>query len=28
VRGDGFPPHADRFARAGFDLAAVLRARD
>ncbi|PKW27134.1 CpaF family protein [Phycicoccus duodecadis] len=27
VRADGFPPHADRFERAGFDLAALL-ARD
>ena len=25
VRGDGFPPAADRFARAGIDVAAVLR---
>ncbi|TWP35300.1 CpaF family protein [Leekyejoonella antrihumi] len=24
VRGDGFPPHQDRFARAGFDVAEVL----
>ncbi|KRE62334.1 ATPase, T2SS/T4P/T4SS family [Nostocoides sp. Soil756] len=24
VRADGFPPHADRFERAGFDLAALL----
>jgi pilus assembly protein CpaF len=24
VRGTGFPPHADRFARHGFDLAALL----
>lgn len=24
VRADGFPPHADRFAAAGFDLAALL----
>ena len=28
VRGDGFPPHAERFARVGADLAALLRARD
>ena len=27
VRADGFPPHADRFARIGVDLAALLRAR-
>ncbi len=26
VRADGYPPHADRFARAGFDLARVLAA--
>lgn len=25
VRGDGFPPHAERFERAGIDVAAVLR---
>jgi pilus assembly protein CpaF len=25
VRADGFPPHADRFAQAGYDLAALLR---
>ena len=25
VRGDGYPPHADRFARAGYDLAELLR---
>ena len=25
VRGDGYPPHPDRFARAGIDLAALLR---
>ena len=24
VRADGYPPHADRFAAAGFDLAALL----
>jgi pilus assembly protein CpaF len=24
ARGDGFPPHADRFTRAGYDLAALL----
>jgi pilus assembly protein CpaF len=24
VRADGFPPHADRFTRAGFDLASIL----
>jgi pilus assembly protein CpaF len=24
VRGDGYPPHVDRFARAGYDLAALL----
>src|SRR5699024_9733977 len=24
VRGDGRPPHADRFARAGYDLTALL----
>ena len=23
-RGDGFPPHAERFERAGYDLAALL----
>ncbi|MDM7832467.1 CpaF family protein [Cellulomonas edaphi] len=28
VRGEGFPPHAERFARLGIDLAALLRARD
>jgi len=28
VRGDGFPPHAERFARAGHDLAALLRTQD
>ncbi|RHA39514.1 CpaF family protein [Cellulomonas rhizosphaerae] len=28
VRADGFPPHAERFARLGIDLAALLRARD
>lgn len=27
VRGEGFPPHPERFARAGVDLAALLRAR-
>lgn len=27
VRADGFPPHADRFERAGHDLAALLRPR-
>jgi len=27
VRGDGFPPHPERFARLGIDLAALLRAR-
>jgi pilus assembly protein CpaF len=26
VRADGFPPHADRFRRAGFDVAALLSA--
>lgn len=26
VRADGYPPHADRFARAGYDLAALLGA--
>jgi pilus assembly protein CpaF len=26
VRADGFPPHPDRFARAGYDLAALLAA--
>lgn len=25
VRGDGFPPHAERFARAGVDVVAMLR---
>lgn len=24
VRGDGFPPHAERFARAGFDVRDLL----
>jgi pilus assembly protein CpaF len=24
VRADGYPPHADRFAAAGFDLSALL----
>jgi pilus assembly protein CpaF len=24
VRADGYPPHADRYAAAGFDLAALL----
>jgi pilus assembly protein CpaF len=28
VRGDGFPPHLERFARAGFDVPALLRAVD
>ena len=28
ARGDGFPPHPERFARVGADLAALLRARD
>jgi pilus assembly protein CpaF len=28
VRAEGFPPHAERFARLGIDLAALLRARD
>ncbi len=28
VRGDGFPPHPERFARIGVDLAALLRTRD
>jgi pilus assembly protein CpaF len=28
VRADGFPPHPERFARAGADLAALLRPRD
>ncbi len=27
VRGEGFPPHEDRFKRAGFDLAAILRSK-
>ncbi|MFX0537818.1 CpaF family protein [Ornithinimicrobium sp. Y1847] len=27
VRADGFPPHVDRFARAGYDVADLLRAR-
>jgi pilus assembly protein CpaF len=27
VRGDGHPPHADRFARAGHDLSALLGQR-
>ncbi|GIG28261.1 CpaF family protein [Cellulomonas marina] len=27
VRGEGFPPHADRYARTGTDVAALLRAR-
>ncbi|WP_456845330.1 CpaF family protein [Cellulomonas sp. P5_C6] len=27
VRADGFPPHAERFARSGTDLAALLRGR-
>lgn len=27
VRGEGYPPHADRFARIGIDLPALLRAR-
>ncbi len=27
VRADGYPPHAERFARAGIDLAALLRVR-
>lgn len=27
VRGDGFPPHADRFARAGHDLGRLLGTR-
>ena len=26
VRGDGFPPHEDRFTRQGFDVASLLRA--
>jgi pilus assembly protein CpaF len=24
MRGDGFPPHVDRFERAGYDVAALL----
>lgn len=28
VRADGFPPHVERFARHGIDLAALLRSRD
>ncbi|MEN0130757.1 MAG: ATPase, T2SS/T4P/T4SS family [Brevundimonas sp.] len=28
VRADGFPPHPERFARAGIDLPALLQARD
>ena len=28
VRADGFPPHAERFSRAGVDLGALLRGRD
>ena len=28
ARGEGFPPHADRFSRAGVDLVALLRGRD
>jgi len=24
VRADGFPPHVDRFERAGYDLSALL----
>jgi pilus assembly protein CpaF len=28
VRADGYPPHAERFSRAGVDLAALLRGRD
>ena len=27
VRADGYPPHRDRFARAGYDVAALLGAR-
>ena len=27
VRAEGFPPHAERFAAAGFDLPALLEAR-
>ena len=27
VRADGWPPHAERFARAGFDLADAARRR-
>ena len=27
VRADGFPPHPERFARLGVDLAALLRPR-
>jgi len=28
VRADGFPPHVDRFERAGFDIAALLAQGD
>jgi pilus assembly protein CpaF len=28
VRADGFPPHVDRFERAGYDIAALLAQRD
>jgi pilus assembly protein CpaF len=28
VRADGFPPHVDRFERAGFDVAALLAQED
>ncbi len=28
VRGDGFPPHPERFARVGVDVTALLRVRD
>jgi len=28
VRADGFPPHADRYARSGTDVVALLRGRD
>jgi len=28
VRADGFPPHVDRFERAGYDIAALLAQGD
>lgn len=28
VRADGFPPHVDRFERAGYDIAALLARGD